>query len=95
MGTSMHDRYYEPEDGEDYEEMELWMEDWIKFESREGGYIDPMEERNFGEAVGELGLRDDIGSWDDCTEAEKAQITEYWLEMGQKFAEEAYYERND
>jgi hypothetical protein len=93
MGMSMHDRYYEPED-DDNEDMDEWMADWIKFESREGGYIDPKEGTNFAEALGELGMREDIAQWDDCTEAEKAQIVAYWLDMGEKLAEDAYYDRN-
>jgi hypothetical protein len=92
MGMSMHDRYYEPED--DNDDIDEYIADWIQFESREGGYIDPKESTNFAEALGELGMREDIASWDDCTEAEKEQITAYWLEIGERLATDAYYDRN-
>ena len=49
---------------------------------------------NFAEALGELGMREDIAQWDDCTEAEKEQITAYWLEMGERLATDAFYDRN-
>jgi hypothetical protein len=90
---SMHDRYYEPEDDGD-DDIDDWVSDWIKFESRNGGKIDPKSENNFAEAVGELALREDIAQWEDCTEAEKIQITEYWLNMGEKLGTDAYYDRN-
>ena len=93
MGMSMHDRYYEPED-DDNDDIDEWVADWIKFESREGGYIDPKSGTNFAEALGELGMREDIATWQDCTDAEKAQITAYWLELGERLATDAYYDRN-
>ena len=93
MGMSMHDRYYEPED-DDNDDLDEYVADWIQFESREGGYIDPKECMNFAEALGELGMREDIAQWEDCTEAEKEQIRVYWLEMGEKLATDAFYDRN-
>lgn len=89
----MHDRYYEPED-DDYDDMDEYIADWVQFEMREGGYCDPKESSNFGEACGELGLREDLAKWDDCTPAEKEQIRAYWEDLAYKLAEEAFYERN-
>jgi len=84
----MHDRYYEPEDSDDIDE---YIADWIEFESREGGYLDPKLPQNFYEAVCELGLREDLESWEDCTEAEKAQILAYMLDLGEHLATESFY----
>jgi hypothetical protein len=88
MGMSMHDRYYEPEDGDDIDE---YVADWIEFESREGGDLDPRLPQNFYEAVCELGLREDLETYDDCTEAEKAQILAYMLDLGEHLATESFY----
>ena len=93
MSTSMHDRYYEPED-DDYDDIDDYVANWVEFESREGGNIDPKDPQNFYEAVGELGLREDLASWEDCTEAEREQIKAYWLEMGERLATDAFYDRN-
>lgn len=93
MGMSMHDRYYEPEDDE-YGDMDEYVADWVKFEMRDGGWCDPKEPSNFGEAVGQLQLREELSCWDDCTPAEKEQITAYWKDIANTLAEEAFYERN-
>ena len=86
-----NNNYYEPED-DDSDDLDAYVEDWIEFESREGGYIDPKDPHNFYEAVGELQLREDLEKWDDCTEAEKEKIKAYWLEVGEHLATEAYYD---
>jgi hypothetical protein len=91
MGMSMHDRYYEPED-DDSEDMDEYVQDWIKFEMRDGGYCDPKDPQNFYEACCELGLRDDLGSWEEATEQEKFLIKDYWLGVAEGLAEESYYE---
>ena len=39
MSMNMEDRYYEPED-DDYEDMEEYIEDYVKFEMRKGGDLD-------------------------------------------------------
>ncbi len=84
----MHDRYYEPEDGDDIDE---YVADWIEFESREGGDLDPRKSQNFYEAVCELGLREDLETYDDCTEAEKASILAYMLDLGERLATDSFY----
>ena len=88
MGMSMHDRYYEPEDGDDIDE---YIADWIEFESREGGDLDPRLPQNFYEAVCELGLREDLETYEDCTEAEKASILAYMLDLGERLATDSFY----
>lgn len=93
MSTNYEDRYYEPED-DDNDDIDEYVADWIQFESRDGGYIDPKEPQNFYEAVGELGLREDLENWNECTEAEQEQIKNYWLELGERLATDAFYDRN-
>jgi len=90
MGTSMHDRYYEPED-DDSDDIDEYIADWIEFESRDGGALDPKLLNNFYEAVCELELREDLGSWEDCTEAEKEQIRAYMIDLGEHLATESFY----
>lgn len=92
MGMSMHDRYYEPED-DDNDDLDEYISDWVEFEMRDGGYCDPKDSTNFAEALGELGMREDIATWEDCTEEEKALITEYCEKMAYSLAEQSYYER--
>ena len=90
MGTSMHDRYYEaPED--DYEDMEEYIEDYVKFEMRKGGDLDPMEESNFAEAVSECELPEELNKWEDATEDQKEKITEYWEGVARFLGEESYF----
>jgi hypothetical protein len=88
MGMSMHDRYYEPEDGDDIDE---YIADWIEFESRQGGDLDPRTSDLFMEAVCQLQLREDIETYEDCTEAEQAQIMAYMLDVGEHLATESFY----
>jgi hypothetical protein len=90
MGTSMHDRYYEPPE-DDCEDMEEYIEDWIEFELRKGGALDPADESNFGEAVCEMRLRDDLASYDDCTPEEKEKVLEYMRQIGLYLGEESYF----
>lgn len=90
MTMSMHDRYYEPED-DDYEDMEDYIEDYVKFEMRKGGDLDPMEADNFAEAVSQLGLPEELVSWDDATQEQKDAITEYWEDIARTLGEESYF----
>ena len=90
MGTSMHDRYYEPPE-DDYEDMEDYIEDYVKFEMRKGGDLDPSEESNFLEAVSQLGLPEELISWDDATQEQKDAITEYWEDIARNLGEESYF----
>jgi hypothetical protein len=90
MGTSMHDRYYEPED-DDYEDMEEYIEDYVKFEMRKGGDLDPMEQDNFCEAASQLGLPEELENWEDATEEQKAQVKEYWEDIARTLGEESYF----
>lgn len=93
MGMSMHDRYYEPED-DPADDIDDYISEWMEFEQRPGGYLDPKENTDlFFEAVGELQLREDIESWDECTEDEKKQIMEYFLDIGEHVATESFYEQ--
>jgi hypothetical protein len=90
MGMSMHDRYYEPED-DPADDIDEYIADWIEFESRAGGDLDPRTSDFFMEAVCQLQLREDIETYDDCTEAEKAQIMAYLLDLGEHLATESFY----
>jgi hypothetical protein len=90
---NMHDRYYEPAD-DDSDDIDEFVNDWVQFESREGGDIYPQDGTNFAEALGELGMREEIEQWEDCTEDEKEQIKAYWLEVGERMATDAFYDRN-
>lgn len=90
---SMHDRYYEPEDGDDYEDMEEYVLDWIQYEMRAGGRCDPTTQINFGEYLCETGQEDK--AVEDATEADKQGSIQYWENIARMFAEEAYDERND
>lgn len=91
MGMNMHDRYYEPED-DDYEEMDEYVSDWIEYESRKGGILDPHESEYFMEAVCQLRLREEIETFDDCTPEEQGEIMAYLLEMGERMAIDSYHD---
>ncbi len=86
----MHDRYYEPED-DDSDDIDEYVQDWIEFESRPNGRLDPRTSDLFMEAVCQLALREDIETYDDCTEAEQAQIMAYLLDLGEHLATESFY----
>ena len=88
MSMYGEDRYYEPEDDDDIDD---YVADWIEFESREGGDLDPRLSQNFYEAVCELGLREDLETYDDCTEAEKEQIRAYMIDLGERLATDSFY----
>ena len=90
MSMYGEDRYYEPED-DDYEDMEEYIEDYVKFEMRKGGDLDPMEQDNFCEAVSECGLPEELERWEDATEEQKAQVIEYWEDMARHLGEESYF----
>ena len=85
-----NDRYYEPED-DDSDDIDEYIHDWIEFESRAGGLLDPRTSNLFMEAVCELQLREDIETFDDCTEAEQSQIMAYMLDVGEHLATESFY----
>jgi hypothetical protein len=90
MGTSMHDRYYEPED-DDYEDMEDYIEDYVQFEMRKGGDLDPTEPMNFGEGVSECGLPDELEKWEDATPEQQEKVKEYWESIARHLGEESYF----
>jgi len=87
---NMHDRYYEPPE-DDYEDMDEYIEDYVKFEMRKGGDLDPSEESNFLEAVSQLGLTEELERWEDASEEQRAQITEYWDDIARHLGEESYF----
>ena len=89
---SMHDRYYEPPE-DDYEDMDEYIEDYVKFEMRKGGDLDPTNNANFLEAMSQLSLRDEeqVDCWNDATAAEQEQVTEYWEDIARTLGEESYF----
>lgn len=87
---SMHDRYYEPPE-DDYEDMEDYIEDYVKFEMRKGGDLDPTEQGNFCEAVSQLGLPEELENWEQATIEQQAQVIEYWDGMARTLGEESYF----
>ena len=92
MGTSMHDRYYEPEDNDqDSAEYEEFIVDWVHYEMREGGRCYPYGQINFGEYLSETGQDDK--AIEDATEADKQGSIQYWDQVATMFAEEAWYDR--
>lgn len=86
----MHDRYYEPED-DDYEDMEEYIEDYVQFEMRKGGDLDPMEEGNFLEGVSQLGMPEELEKWEDATPEQQEKIKEYWEDIARNLGEESYF----
>lgn len=88
--TYNNDNYYEPED-DDYEDMEDYIEDYVKFEMRKGGDLDPMDESNFLEAVSECVLPEELERWEDATQEQKQQVTEYWEGIARHLGEESYF----
>lgn len=87
---NMHDRYYEPED-DDYEDLDDYVSDYVQFETRDGGDLDPKESGNFNEAVSELGFPEELERWEDATEEQRAAIVEYWEDIAVKRGEESYF----
>lgn len=86
-----NDRYYEPEDGDDYEDMEEYIEDYVKFEMRKGGDLDPTEQGNFCEAVSECGLPEELEHWEDATEEQKTLVIQYWEDIARSRGEDSYF----
>jgi hypothetical protein len=87
---NMHDRYYEPPE-DDYEDMDEYIEDYVKFEMRKGGDLDPMEQGNFCEAVSECGLPEELENWEDATEEQKEAVRAYWEDVARYRGEESYF----
>jgi len=90
MGTSMHDRYYEPPE-DDYEDMEEYIEDYVQFEMRKGGDLDPTEEGNFLEGASQLGMPEELEKWEDATPEQQEKIKEYWEDIARNLGEESYF----
>lgn len=90
MGMYTEDRYYEPED-DDYEDMDEYIDDYVQFEMRKGGDLDPMEPANFGEAVSEMGLPEELESWEQATEEQREKVIEYWEGVARHLGEESYF----
>ena len=86
----MHDRYYEPPE-DDYEDMEEYIEDYVQFEMRKGGDLDPMEEGNFLEAASQLGMPEELEKWEDATPEQQEKIKEYWEDIARNLGEESYF----
>jgi hypothetical protein len=92
MSTNHEYRYYEPE-GDNYEDIESFIDDWVRYEMIEDGICDPAEQSNFYEAIGELNLREELDNFEQCTTEEKEKIVEYWENKAKQFAEEAYHDQ--
>ena len=92
MTMNMHDRYYEPAD-DDYEDMDGYIEDYVRFEMRKGGDLDPTNNANFLEAMSQLGLRDEeqVDCWNDATAEEQEKVIEYWEGVARYLGEESYF----
>jgi hypothetical protein len=91
MSTCYEDRYYEPED-DDYEDMDEYIDDYVAYEMRKGGDLDPMEQSNFLEAMSQLGLPEEIENWEDATKEQQKQVIEYWEDVARFRGEESYYD---
>lgn len=87
-----NDNYYEPEDGDDPEELDSYVEDYIKFEMRKGGDLDPTEQGNFCEAVSECGLPEELENWEDATPEQQAEVIAYYEDIARARGEESYYD---
>ena len=92
MSVYGEDRYYEPEDGEDQEEIDSYVDDYVAYEMRKGGDLDPTEQGNFCEAVSECGLPEELENWEDATEEQKEQVKQYWEDIARSRGEESYYD---
>jgi hypothetical protein len=92
MGMSMHDRYYEPED-DDKEDIDDYISDYVKFEMRKGGDLDPRNTANFMEAASELGFSEDLIDWDNATVEEQEKVEQYWEDIAKSRAEESYFDQ--
>ena len=89
---SMHDRYYEPEDGDDPEEIDAYIDDYAQFEMRKGGDLDPTEQSNFCEAASELGFPEELVNWEDATPEQQAQVFQYWEDVARFRGEDSFYD---
>jgi hypothetical protein len=75
------------------EDLEDFVTDWVKYETRPNGICYAKDRANFVEALRELQLREEIETWEDCTPLEQTLIEGFWLVQAHKLAEEAYYDR--
>jgi len=90
MSTNYEDRYYEPED-DDYDDIDDYISDYVKFEMRRGGDLDPRNTANFMEAASELGFSEDLIDWDNATAEEQEKIEQYWEDIAKSRAEDSYF----
>jgi hypothetical protein len=87
-----NNNYYEPEDGEDPEEIDSYVDDYMKYEMRKGGDLDPTEQGNFCEASSELGFPEELENWEDATPEQQAQVFAYYEDIARIRGEESYYD---
>ena len=87
-----NNNYYEPEDGEDPEEIDSYVDDYMKYEMRKGGDLDPTEQGNFCEASSELGFPEELVNWEDATPEQQAQVFAYYEDIARSRGEESYYD---
>ena len=90
MSTNYEDRYYEPEDN-DYDDIDEYISDYVKFEMRKGGDLDPRNTANFMEAASELGFSEDLIDWDNATVEEQEKVEQYWEDIAKYRAEDSYF----
>lgn len=90
MSTNYEDRYYEPED-DDYDDIDEYISDYVKYEMRKGGDLDPRNTANFMEAASELGFSEDLIDWDNATAEEQEKIEQYWEDVAKSRAEDSYF----
>lgn len=90
MSTNYEDRYYEPED-DDYDDIDEYISDYVKFEMRRGGDLDPRNTANFMEAASELGFSEDLIDWDNATVEEQKKVEQYWEDIAKSRAEDSYF----
>lgn len=89
----MHDRYYEPEDIEDFEELDTYVTQWVNDETGEEGLFYPFADHNWAQACSELGYDEPLQ--DDqtlATHEQKEAIIGYWTSIAIDKATEAYYD---
>lgn len=93
MTMNYEDRYYEPEEVENFTcaEYDEIIDDWVRYEMREGGNCYPFSQINFGEYLCETGQEDK--AIEDATMQDREGSIEYWTNIATMFAEEAWEDR--